>query len=131
MTMPTKEELKNMKCRGSKVEKLPSSHTSRMLRRLQMARLFKYGIFGDRRRFREMLKEPYDPTSLREDYYFTKPNWIYTDISVMLRNVRRAQLRKIDIAKIIRDEIDDEIIKDLRRLAESVEADDKRNNEND
>ena len=59
----------------------------------------------------------------------SKPNWIYTDISVMLRNVRRAQLRKIDIAKLIRDEIDDAIIEDLRRLAESVEADDKRNNE--
>ena len=55
----------------------------------------------------------------------SKPNWIYTDISVMLRTLRRAQLRKIDIAKIIKDEIDDEIVKDLRRLVASVEKESK------
>ena len=50
--MPTDEELKNMKCRGSKVEYLPSQRCSYMLKRMRMARLWKYGIFGDRRRQR-------------------------------------------------------------------------------
>ena len=47
--MPTNEELKNMKCRGSKVERLPLPTRSYMLRRVQMARLFRHGILGDRR----------------------------------------------------------------------------------
>jgi hypothetical protein len=47
---------------------------SHMLRLIKHKRCIKYGIFGNSRRFREMLKEPYDPLSLQEDYYFGRAN---------------------------------------------------------
>ena len=46
---------------------------SHMLRLVRAARIYKYGIFGNSRGFREKLKEPYDPTNLQEDYYFATP----------------------------------------------------------
>lgn len=53
-------------------DKFYDNHSD-ILKRVRHERFMKYGIFGNIRKFREAMKEPYDPTSLQEDYYFATP----------------------------------------------------------
>ncbi len=54
-------------------DKFYDNHSD-ILKRVRHERFMKYGIFGNIRKFREQLKEPYDPLSLKEDYYFGRAN---------------------------------------------------------
>ena len=54
-------------------DKFYDNHSD-ILKRIRHERFMKYGIFGNVRKFREQLTEPYDPTSLQEDYYFGRAN---------------------------------------------------------